>query len=190
MLAPTDQSMNDATLGATYRQASMQRRRFLTLGLGATAALALAGGGFALVQPGLEQGRLTAAGRAVFSAVARAVLDGSWPLASMPREQAVQAHLLRLDEVLAAFPSAMQSELSQLLAILAAAPGRIGLAGLRTGWAEADVPQLQQALQGMRTSSLAIRQQAYHALRDLTNAAYYADPQAWQVLGYPGPRVL
>jgi hypothetical protein len=42
----------------------------------------------------------------------------------------------------------------------------------------------------MRVSSLALKQQAYQALRDLTNAAYYADPSAWNVLGYPGPKAL
>lgn len=170
--------------------ASMQRRRFLTLGLGATAALVLAGGGFALIQPGLDQGRLTAAGRSVFSAVARAVLDGSLPAEPVLRERALLAHLQRLDDTLGGFPSPVQSELSQLLAMLAAAPGRIAFAGLHTPWADADVPQIQQALQAMRTSSLVLKQQAYHALRDLTNAAYFADPQAWKMMGYPGPRAL
>ena len=37
---------------------------------------------------------------------------------------------------------------------------------------------------------LALRQQAYHALRDLTNAAHYADPQIWALMGYPGPRAV
>jgi hypothetical protein len=170
--------------------ASMQRRSFLTLGLGATAALALVGGGIALFQPGLSEGRLTLSGRTVFAAVAGGVLDGSLPAGALQRNEAMQAHLSRVSDVLAAFPPAVQSELSQLLAILAAAPGRIALAGLYTPWAEADVPQIQLALQGMRTSSLALKQQAYHALRDLTNAAYYADPLAWQMLGYPGPRTV
>jgi hypothetical protein len=39
----------------------------------------------------------------------------------------------------------------------------------------------------MRLSSLALKQQGYHALRDLTNAAYFSDPTAWQRMGYPGP---
>ena len=39
----------------------------------------------------------------------------------------------------------------------------------------------------MRTSSLALRQQAYHALRDLTNAAYFADPQSWSAAGLSRP---
>lgn len=79
------------------------------------------------------------------------------------------------------------AELSQLLALLAAAPGRVALAGLTSAWSQASVTQVQASLQGMRLSSLALKQQAYHALRDLTNAAYFSDPSAWQRMGYPGP---
>ena len=39
----------------------------------------------------------------------------------------------------------------------------------------------------MRASRIALRQQAYHALRDLTHAAYFADAATWARLGYPGP---
>jgi hypothetical protein len=49
---------------------------------------------------------------------------------------------------------------------------------------------VQSALQAMRSSRLELRQQAYHALRDLTNAAYFADAATWAALGYPGPRSL
>lgn len=168
----------------------MQRRSLLKLGVGATVALVVVGGGIALLRPGLAHGRLTAAGREVFEAIARAVLDGSLPDEPARRVEALQAHLQRLDGVLSAFPAATQAELSQLLAILAAAPGRAALAGLHVAWPRANTAQLQSALQGMRLSSLAPRQQAYHALRDLTNAAYYADPQAWPLMGYPGPRTL
>lgn len=169
---------------------NMQRRSFLTLGVGATAALVLVGGGFALFQPGLQDDRLTVTSREVFTAVALAVLDGSLPADPAQRISAIQRHLQRVDDALAAFPTAVQSELSQLLAILVSAPGRVALAGLHTPWANASVEQVQSALQGMRVSPLALKQQAYQALRDLTNAAYYADPSAWSVLGYPGPRTL
>jgi ribonuclease HII len=54
--------------------------------------------------------------------------------------------------------------------------------------AEASVDEVQQSLQGMRLSSLAVRQQVYHALRDITNGAYFSDPAAWPAIGYPGPR--
>ncbi len=165
----------------------MQRRSLLKLGIGAAALLAVAGGGIALLRPGLDGSRLAPAGREVFEAIARAVLDGVLPSNATERARALQAHLERLDATIAAFPAATRAELSQLLALLATAPGRIGLAGLYSDWPQAEVAQMQQALQSMRTASLALRQQAYHALRDLTNAAYFADPSAWPAMGYAGP---
>jgi len=42
----------------------------------------------------------------------------------------------------------------------------------------------------MRVSGTTLRRQAYHALRDLTQAAYFSDPGTWAALGYPGPRPL
>ena len=169
----------------------VQRRKLFQLGLGAAALLAVVGGGMALLRPGLSNGRLSAAGLAVLGGVARAVLDGSLP-ADMPADRAtralaLEAHLARVDAAVADFPAPTQAELSQLLALLAAAPGRIALAGLNTDWNQAGVAEVQRALQDMRTSGLALRQQAYHALRDLTNAAFYADAGAWPLLGYPGP---
>lgn len=166
----------------------MQRRRLLKLGIGAAAVLAIAGGGLALLRPGLERGRLAPAGREVFAAVARAVLDGVLPAEASARAAALQAHLQRLDDTIAGFPAATQAELSQLLGLLGSAAGRIAFAGLRPTWADAGVAELQEALQGLRTASLALRQQAYHALRDLTNAAYFADASAWPAMGYAGPK--
>ena len=69
----------------------------------------------------------------------------------------------------------------------ASAPGRVALAALTTPWDQADIEAVQNSLQGLRTSSLQLKQQAYHALRDLTNAAYFSDPSAWRHMGYPGP---
>ena len=166
----------------------MQRRTLLKLGFGAAALLAVAGGGVALLRPGLVNGRMTPESRAVFHAVARAVLDGSLPADPAARDAALAAHMQRLDDELAGFPATLHAELSQLLALLSSTPGRLALAGLRSDWPDASVAELQQALQDMRTSRLALRQQVYHALRDLTNGAYYADPSVWPLMGYPGQR--
>jgi hypothetical protein len=168
----------------------MQRRSLLKLSVGAAVLLAVAGGGIAMLRPGLVAGRLSDPAKVIFAAVAAAVLDGSLPADKAQREAAIGAHLQRLESTLAGFPAATQAELSQLLALLGSAPGRLGLAGLHTEWPRATVAELQQSLQGMRTSSLAMRQQVYHALRDLTNAAYYADPASWSLLGYPGPQAV
>ena len=165
----------------------MQRRTLLNFGLAATALIAVAGGGLALLRPGLEDGRMTSSAKAVFKAVARGVLDGMLPADRVARDAALAAHLQRLDDTLAAFPCATQSELSQLIALIATAPGRATIVGLHSDWGNASDAEIQAAMQDMRTSSLAMRQQVFHALRDLTNAAYFADPQAWSVLGYPGP---
>lgn len=165
----------------------MQRRTLFRLGAGAALVLAAAGGGVALFRPGMSAGRLTSAGRSVFAAVARAVLDGSLPADTTVLPAVVDAHLQRVNDAIATFSAPTRAEISQLLALLAATPGRVALAGLNDDWDRASIADIQRALQGMRTSTLQLRQQAYHALRDLTNAAFYANPDVWPLLGYPGP---
>ncbi|WP_342129709.1 hypothetical protein [Hydrogenophaga sp. OTU3427] len=168
----------------------MRRRGLLTLGLGAAVGLALVGGGLALQQPVLVAGRLAAPARGLFVAVGRAVLAGSLPTEPAAQAQALLAWLGRLDDSIAALPPHTQAELGQLLAVLVSAPGRWTLAGLRTDWPQASVAEVQAALEAMRHSRLALRQQAYFALRDLSAAAYFAAPETWFALGYPGPMDL
>lgn len=168
----------------------MQRRNLLKLGLASAAVVALAGGSLALWRPGLHGTRLSPAGREVFAAVGRAVLDGSLPSAGAGREQAIAALLDRIDVVSAALPAHAQQELSHLLALLASAAGRRAFAGLDSEWSAASVADVQSSLQAMRVSSLSLRQQAYHALHDIVGGAYFADPSTWAVLGYPGPAAV
>jgi hypothetical protein len=168
----------------------MQRRRLLQLGVGAAAVLAVAGGGVALVRPGLQGGRLSGGSRQVFAAVAQAVLDGALPADAAARQRAMAGHLDRVQQTIDGLPPATRDELSMLLALLGSAPGRIALAGLRTDWHDAGVAEVQTAMLGMRDSSLALRQQAFLALRELTNAAYFSDPSTWSLLGYPGPNAV
>lgn len=166
----------------------MHRRHLLTLGLASSAALLMVGGAANWFPAGLHEGRLAPPARAVFTAVGRALLDGSLPREPAAERQALAGLLDRLDALIAALPPAAQAELSQLLSLLGTAPGRRGLAGLSPAWDEAPVPALQQALQDMRTSALALRQQAYQALHDLVGAAYFSDDATWPSLGYPGPQ--
>ena len=149
--------------------------------------LVLAGGAAALIQPGLSGGRLSASGREVFSAVGRAVLDKSIPADEGARQIALNGLLARIDTLVAGLPPHAQAELSQLLSLLATSGGRRTLAGLSQPWADAPVADIRQALQGMRLSSLALRQQAYGALHDITASAYFSDETTWSLLGYPGP---
>lgn len=168
----------------------MRRRTLLGLGIGGAAVLAVAGGGLSMVRPGYQRGALTPAGRRVFLGTSRAVLDGCLPADSLARERALQGQLIRLNATIAALPLAVREDLSRLLALLDTRVGRRVLAGLPVDWSEATQSELQAAFQGMRVSSVALRAQAYHALRDLTNAAYFADPAHWHFLGYPGPTAV
>lgn len=159
----------------------------LQLGLGSAALLALGGGAIALVEPGLRDGRMSTGARAAFGALGSALLDGSLPAEPNARALAVNAMLERVDALIGALPAHAQAELSQLLALLATSGGRRWLADLEPPWPQASVLQVQQGLQAMRTSSLGLRQQAYHALHDITAGAYFSDPSTWTQLGYPGP---
>jgi hypothetical protein len=159
----------------------------LTLGAVSAAVLVLGGGTLALLKPGLHRARLSNGGRNVFVGVSRALLDGSLPTGAQDLAGALDALLGRIEAVVSALAPHAQSELSQLLALLASDGGRRALAGLREPWQTASVPDIERALQGMRVSSISLRRQAYQALHDIVGGAYFSDAQTWGMLGYPGP---
>lgn len=163
----------------------MQRRSLLKLGIASTALLLVGGGALAVFQPGLVGGHLSAGARRVFLAVGRGVLDGALPASHAA--PALADMVQRVDALVAALPPHAQAELSQLLSLLESAPGRRLLAGLDTDWDQASTADIQAALQSMRFSGLSLRQQAYLALHDIVNGAYFSEPATWSLLGYPGP---
>ena len=173
--------------GSSCETQTMQRRGLLKLGVTAALALSVVGGAVAWLQPGLERGTLSPLGREVFRSVGMAVLDKTLPEQAGTREIALEGLLDRVDVLIATLPQHAQNELSQLLSLLGNPAGRLGLAGLAWPWTDASLEEVQKALQGMRVSSLAIRQQAYAALHEITAGAYFADPTSWSQLGYPGP---
>jgi hypothetical protein len=168
----------------------MRRRTLLTLGLTTTALLVVVGGTAAWIQPGLVRSALSPTAREVFRAIGRAVLDKTLPEQDGAKEAALTAWLSRTDVLIGTLPPHAQTELSQLLAILATTAGRLGLAGLNSPWRSASISEVQAALQDMRLSGLAVRQQAYAALHDITAVAYFSEPDTWSMLGYPGPETV
>lgn len=99
----------------------------------------------------------------------------------------MRALLERINDKIAGTPHAVQSELSQLLALMDTAPGRRALVGIRSSWEEVQADELRLALQSMRVSDISLRQQAYQGLHDLVYAAYFSGRESWSLLGYPGP---
>lgn len=168
----------------------MRRRSWLQLGLGTAILLAAGGGAVALIAPGVRNTRLTPASRAILAPIADAFLGAVLPAQPDSRAAALGGLLARIDVLVAALPAHARAELSQLLALLATAPGRRLLAGLDAPWPEAGAVRVEAALQSMRISPLTLRRQAYQALHDIVGAAYFADESTWPVMGYPGPVAL
>lgn len=112
----------------------MNRRGLLTLGIVWAAVLALGGGALALLQPGLQDGRLTGSGRTVFASLGRGLLDGSPPSGADAMRVAIDGLLFRIDALVAGLPRQAQAELSQQLRLILdssagqprARPSRIG----------------------------------------------------------------
>ena len=165
----------------------MQRRSLLKLGLASAVLLAVAGGVAVVLQPGLQSGRLTPAGRELFASVGRAILQGTLPADPKAAAEAVTGLVDRIDALVLALPPHVQAELSQLVGLLCTGAGRRGLTGLDTAWNLASAEQVQAALENMRYSRLALRQQTYQALHELIGGAYFSDSSTWSVVGYPGP---
>ena len=167
--------------------AEMKRRSVLKLGIASAAVLTIAGGVAVLLQPGLQGGKLTQAGRELFASIGRATLQGTLPVDPKRADQAVNGLVDRIDALTQALPPHVQAELSQLVGLLCTAAGRRGLAGLDTDWSLASAAQVQAALESMRYSGLALRQQTYQALHEIVGGAYFSDNRTWSAVGYPGP---
>lgn len=165
----------------------MQRRSLIKLGVAGSLMAALAGVGTTWWLPGWSGGRLTPAGRAMFAALSRAVLG---PMLPPGDPAAMTAQVDRVAATIAGLPPALQQELAQLLALLAMPPTRLALTGLAHPWETATDADLHHMLETLRHSPWALRRQVYQALRDLVNAAWFADVAAWRGIGYPGPRRL
>ncbi len=168
----------------------MKRRSLLQFGLGAAVLVGVVGGGLVLMRPGWVDGRLAPEARELMRVVALSVMDGLWPAPGAAREAALQAHLERLDTQIAGYPAAVRAELSQVLALLTRSGGRLALVGLTPDWSKATVAEVQEALNDMRVSRLAVRQQIYRALRELNCIAFFTAPEHWALTGYPGPREI
>lgn len=168
----------------------MKRRSLLKLGIGAGVVLAVAGGGLALLKPGLVADKLSPDARQLMRAVALAVFDGLLPADAGARDTLLNSHLDRLDANIAGFPPHLRGELSQVLALLTSSGGRLALTGLGSSWATASTDDVKETLQAMSVSGIGMKQQIYHALRDLNSLVFFSNAASWQLVGYPGPREI
>jgi hypothetical protein len=164
----------------------VSRRRFLKFGAAGALLLAAAGARAQLDYRAADgSGMLLVlrdADREVLAAVAPAILAGT-----AATGQGVAAAIGSVDRAVAGLPPHLQEEVGQLLALLASWPGRRWVAGVGVPWREASVAEVSAFLERWRFSRWALLQQGYHALHDLVLAAWYARPDSWAAIGYPGP---
>jgi hypothetical protein len=166
------------------------RRRFLKLGVVATAFVATSGTALAWFHAGYGKHldardrpiALTTKELAIVKALVRALLPADGELPSGESLRLAQ----RIDEEVWAASVEVRRELSWGLQLLEHAPRFYDMRGRLTEMSEADAAQyFERVLLGPRES---LRQVAI-AMRQLLHIFYYANPAAWRAIGYDGPLV-
>jgi hypothetical protein len=171
---------------------AITRRKFLKAGTMGALLLATARLGWIEPAAGKADGAapismLGAGARDVLGAIIPVMLAGALPIDPSSRLQRVTSTVAGVDRAVAGLPSYAQAELHDLFALLAFAPSRWLLAGMRQPWRESSADEVAAFLEQWRVSGWALKQQAYLALHELVFAAFYADPASWPGIGYPGP---
>lgn len=173
---------------------AMSRRTVLKYGLGGAAVLALGGIGLAVRdtvkrQPHRPLQVLSARDFSILWAVAETLLPGAkaqgdtpaFPTASDVRvAEKVDAFLARSDP-------GVQTEVRQVLGLLENALAGSLFDGRFQSFTASDPQAQAQALDAWRHSKLQVRRTAFRALHGLCAAAYYASPEVYPSVGYPGP---
>jgi hypothetical protein len=174
---------------ASLRVVNRARRRIVFAG--ALGAVAFAAVRFLPPHPPRHgRGALTPEGVDVMRALLPAFLAGALPQDEAMRARAIDETLDGIGYAITGLTPNAREELGSLFALLAFAPLRIGLAGVRAPWADVTPADAGRFLASLRGSRWTQKRAAYDALHQLTFAAWYANPRSWPAIGYPGPPVL
>jgi hypothetical protein len=173
---------------------AISRRTVLKYGLGGAVVLALGGIGLAVRDTVKRQpkGKLQVLTEREFSilwAVAETLLPGApqtGETAAFPPASDVQV-AEKVDAFLARSHPGMQTEVRQVLGLLENALAGSLFDGRFQSFTASDALGQAKALDAWRHSKLQVRRTAYRALHGLCAASYYASPEVYPSVGYPGP---
>lgn len=154
----------------------ISRREFLKAGFGGSVLLACAGRVAAAAD---EEG-------AMLAAVASALLAGMLPGERTARAAALTETVAGVRRAVSGLSLPTQKEVAELFSLLTLSPSRRLLAGVSAPWAEASEETVAAFLESWRFSRFGLLQGAYAALHDLVLGAWYARPEHWEAIGYPG----
>lgn len=164
------------------------RRTFLKAGVLGALVLAAGGGIYRTTRPATAQRFVLDGGaRTALDAIVPAILAGSLPGDAAARARAVRAATERVHQTILGLPLATQKEVQDLFGLLALAPARRLLAGVKHDWASAPPDEVAAFLQDWRVHRIGLLRTAYQALHDLVLGSWYSDPAHWAAIGYPGP---
>ena len=166
------------------------RRRFLQVGLAATATLALVRALEAAPPASPVSSRaLDPRSERVVRALAAVVLSGALP--APPATEAAIARVVEgFERTLSRLDASGREEVAQLLGLLRFGPARVVLAGVWRPLHEASASEIAAFLATWRASRFDLLRAAYQALTQLLQAAWYDDAGSWKRIGYPGPPAL
>jgi len=154
------------------------RREFLKTGLAGGLLLNVA----ACARPAENGGRTV-----VLNALIPVMLTGALPADGAGRLELIARTLTGVERAIAGLSPATQKEISQLFDLLAFPLTRMLAAGIWSPWAEATPTAIGNFLESWRHSRFDLLQSGYAALHDLIFGAWYARPDTWAAIGYPGP---
>ena len=160
----------------------VSRREFIKTGVAGSLLLSLSGW---LNAAGRRP--LSDAEREMLAALCNALLDGALPEERTQRQRLLALTVDGIAAAVAGLSLPTQKEIGELFSLLVLAPTRLLLAGVGSPWREASIAEVGEFLQSWRTSRLGLLQSGYGALHDLTFGAWYARPDSWEAIAYPGP---
>lgn len=165
------------------------RRQFLQTGVAGAGLLWLLRYAPSAARAATSSQGLDPATRAALAAIAPVMLAGALPEGD-GRSAAIQSVVDGVAQAVSGLPPQLQDELDQLFTLLTFAPTRWLVAGVARPWPQAAAADISGFLASWRTSWFSLLQSGYHALHELIMAAWYARPESWPALRYPGPPKL
>lgn len=166
----------------------ISRRQFLKVGVLGAGTLALSS---CLRTPsprrdlGLQA--LDTDGADIIAALAPVILDGAIPEEGAARTQAIKEVVDAFDRAILGMPPSVQSEVQQLLGLLAMTATRGPLTGIWRPLRDAPPEAIATFLEDWRHSRFDLLRAGYQALNQLTMACWYGLAESWAAIGYPGP---
>ncbi len=152
------------------------RRQFLKTGLAGGLLLGTAG----CARPPAERRR-----RAVLAAIVPVMLAGA--IGQEQSSAAIARTVASVETAIAGLALPTQKEIGQLFDLLSFAPTRILAAGVWADWPQASPEAIGRFLESWRHSRFDLLKSGYAALHNLIFGAWYATPESWPAIGYPGP---